>query len=75
MALPARYTDTLRAAHSKMPTTTVDCFRNVAEQIDGPTAMGEKQHSIYFSQLKAMLKRNILLKKREKRKTTAVSTA
>ncbi|KAJ8921257.1 hypothetical protein NQ315_013729 [Exocentrus adspersus] len=33
--------------------------------------MGEKQHSIYFSQLKAMLKRNILLKKREKRKTTA----
>ncbi|RZB39263.1 ATP-binding cassette sub-family A member 5-like, partial [Asbolus verrucosus] len=33
--------------------------------------MGEKQVSIYFSQLKAMLKRNILLKKREKRKTTA----
>nr|CAH7743826.1 unnamed protein product [Callosobruchus chinensis] len=33
--------------------------------------MSEKQHSIYLSQLKAMLKRNILLKKREKRKTTA----
>ncbi|CAH2002639.1 unnamed protein product [Acanthoscelides obtectus] len=33
--------------------------------------MGEKQHSVYLSQLKAMLKRNILLKKREKRKTTA----
>jgi hypothetical protein len=36
--------------------------------------MGESQVSIYFSQLKAMLKRNILLKKREKRKTTAVSS-
>ncbi|XP_074040228.1 cholesterol transporter ABCA5 [Leptinotarsa decemlineata] len=33
--------------------------------------MSGKQHSVYFSQLKAMLKRNILLKKREKRKTTA----
>lgn len=35
--------------------------------------MSEKQHSIYLSQLKAMLKRNILLKKRQKRKSTAVS--
>lgn len=33
--------------------------------------MAETKHSLYFSQLKAMLKRNILLKKREKRKTTA----
>ncbi|CAG9814922.1 unnamed protein product [Phaedon cochleariae] len=33
--------------------------------------MSNKQHSIYLSQLKAMLKRNILLKKREKRKTIA----
>ncbi|XP_044260177.1 cholesterol transporter ABCA5-like [Tribolium madens] len=33
--------------------------------------MGETRGSIYFAQLKAMLKRNILLKKREKRKTTA----
>lgn len=34
--------------------------------------MGEKSPS-YFSQLKAMIIRNILLKKREKRKTIAVS--
>lgn len=34
--------------------------------------MGESHVSIYWAQLKAMLKRNILLKKREKRKTTAV---
>lgn len=33
--------------------------------------MGEKQVSLFFSQLKAMLIRNLLLKKREKRKTTA----
>lgn len=33
---------------------------------------GRGQVSIFFSQLKAMLRRNILLKKREKRKTTSV---
>jgi hypothetical protein len=34
--------------------------------------MGDRA-SIYWSQLKAMIVRNILLKKREKRKTVAVS--
>ncbi|CAH1111719.1 unnamed protein product [Psylliodes chrysocephalus] len=33
--------------------------------------MTELKHSLYLSQLKAMLKRNLLLKKRDKRKTTA----
>lgn len=37
--------------------------------------MGEKTPSVYFSQLRAMLIRNLLLKKREKRKTTAVSVS
>ncbi|CAH0549112.1 unnamed protein product [Brassicogethes aeneus] len=31
--------------------------------------MGEKKHSVYFQQLRAMLIRNILIKKKEKRKT------
>jgi hypothetical protein len=35
--------------------------------------MGEKASSVYLSQLKAMIIRNLLLKKREKRKTIAVS--
>jgi len=37
--------------------------------------MGEKATPTYLLQLKAMLIRNLLLKKREKRKTIAVSTA
>jgi hypothetical protein len=36
--------------------------------------MGEKATPVYLLQLKAMLIRNLLLKKREKRKTIAVST-
>lgn len=57
--------------------------RNVVNVPDADTSapysrtgytMGEKAPSIYFSQLRAMLIRNLLLKKREKRKTTAVST-
>jgi hypothetical protein len=36
--------------------------------------MGEKASPTYLSQLKAMIIRNLLLKKREKRKTIAVST-
>jgi hypothetical protein len=36
-------------------------------------AMGEKGSPTYLSQLKAMIIRNLLLKKREKRKTIAVS--
>lgn len=36
--------------------------------------MCEKKPSVFFTQLRAMLVRNLLLKKREKRKTTAVST-
>jgi hypothetical protein len=36
--------------------------------------MGEKATPTYLLQLKAMLIRNLLLKKREKRKTIAVST-
>jgi len=34
--------------------------------------MGEKGSPTYLSQLKAMIIRNLLLKKREKRKTIAV---
>ena len=34
--------------------------------------MEEKEQSVFLTQLKAMLVRNLLLKKREKRKTIAV---
>lgn len=36
--------------------------------------MEEPTHSVYLQQLKAMLIRNILIKKKEKRKTLTVST-